>query len=92
MKKKPVLPWEPAKYDAPGVTGAIKALNAGNANEGQQKLALMWILNDVCGIRDLSFRPGVDGERDTAFAEGKRFVGLQIAKQFNLPTSERRGG
>jgi hypothetical protein len=33
-----------------------------------------------------------DGERDSAFAEGKRFVGMQIVKQLKLTTPERRGG
>lgn len=87
--KKPAAtqPWHPAPYDPDGAdTMAIKALAAGKANDGQQKRALDWILYSVCGLSDLSFRPGgSDGERATAFAEGKRFVGLQIAKHLYGP-------
>ena len=81
--KKPIAaqPWHPAPYvDAD--TYAIKALAAGNASEGQQKRALAWIINTLCGTYDLSFRP--DSERDTSFAEGKRHVGMQIVKQVNI--------
>jgi hypothetical protein len=38
----------------------------------------------------LSYRP--QSERDTSFAEGKRFVGMQIVKQLKLTTPERSGG
>lgn len=82
MKKPPVVePWHPAPYvDAD--TYAIKALASGVANEGQQKRALEWIINTLCATYDLSYRPGSD--RDTAFAEGKRHVGLQLVKQVKL--------
>lgn len=79
-------PWHPAAYDEL-ITGAIKALAAGNASEPQQKRALSWIINEVCGTYDLSYRPGADGDRDTAFAEGARFVGMQIVKQTKLTTA-----
>jgi hypothetical protein len=84
-------PWHPAPYDE-AVTGALKALHAGAANAGQQQRALNWIIEALCGTYDLSYRPGEDGERDSAFAEGKRFVGMQIVKQLKLTTEERRGG
>lgn len=74
-------PWAPtpwAKADA----YALKAMAAGTASDIQQKRAMEWILH-ACGIRDLSFRP--DSARATDFAEGKRFVGLQIAKLVQLP-------
>jgi hypothetical protein len=64
---------------------AIKALATGTANAGQQKRALDWIITKACGTYDMSFRPGADGERETAFAEGKRHVGLQIVKHINGP-------
>jgi hypothetical protein len=90
MSKKPATqPWFPAAYDET-ITGAIKALNAGNANEGQQQRALRWIIEVVAGTYDMAYRP--DSDRDTAFAEGKRFVGNQIVKQLKLTTPERRGG
>ena len=85
-KKAAPSPWLPAPYE-PADTGALKALQAGKASEGQQQRALAWIVNTLCGTYDLSYRPGDDGSRDTAFAEGKRFVGLQIVKQLKIPTS-----
>lgn len=91
MSKKPAhQPWHPAPYDPDGAdTMAIKALAAGKASEGQQKRALDWIIKTLCGTYDLSFRPGPDGERDTAFAEGKRHVGLQLVKHTLMPVPTR---
>jgi hypothetical protein len=54
MRKQ--LPWHPAPYDE-AVTGAIKALQAGTANAGQQQRALKWIIEALCGTYDLSYRP-----------------------------------
>ena len=87
MRKQ--LPWHPAPYDET-ITGALKALHAGSANVGQQQRALKWIIEALCATYDLSYRPGAGGERDTAFAEGKRFVGQQIVKQLKLTTAEGR--
>ena len=78
-------PWKPADYDD-DVVYAVRALYAGVATEGQQKLAWSWIMY-VTGAgdewADLSFRPGAAGERDTVFAEGKRFAGLQLRKMLH---------
>lgn len=82
-RKKSVHPWQPVDYDS-AVTGAIKALEAGAASAGQQQLALRWIVEAAAGTYDMSFRPGQDGDRDTAFAEGRRFVGNSIVKQLRL--------
>lgn len=67
---------------------ALKALAAGNANEGQQQRALNWIVYTLCGTYDQPYRP--DSERDTVFACAKQFVGQQIVKQLKLTTSARR--
>lgn len=77
------LPWQPAPYDET-ITSAIKALSSGTANEGQQQRALKWIVEVLCGTYDMSYRSQSD--RDTTFAEGKRFVGNQIVKQLKLTT------
>lgn len=61
---------------------ALKALAVGSASEGQQKRALNWILNVACGIGDTTFYP--DSQRDSDFASGKRFVGLEIAALLNM--------
>ena len=80
---EPVRPWHPAVYDDFAI-GSLRALFNGTATEHQQKKAVEYILFELCGIRDLSYRP--DSERDTAFAEGKRFVGLQMVKISKLFT------
>ena len=68
------IPWEPA--DA----AALQALMRGDCPPHLQQRAIKFILN-MCGLRDMSYRyGGLEGDRDTAFAEGKRFVGLQIGK------------
>ncbi len=82
MTKAPA-PYEPYLWsDNLNVVYALKALNAGTASEEQQKL-IMKSLMDITGYYDLSYRP--DSERDTAFAEGKRFIGAQLVKMVNLP-------
>src|SRR5690554_3290297 len=72
-------PMHPADYDK-SVVAAVKALVAGVASEAQQKRVMEWIIQDVARVHDLSMFTGPDGERLTAFAEGRRFVGLQVLK------------
>jgi len=77
-------PWLPPVYTDRDA-GAIQALNRGDADEAQQQHALRYIVESICSCYDASFRPGAaDGDRATAFAEGKRFVGLQIVKLIKL--------
>lgn len=66
-----------------GEAYAVKALAAGTANEGQQRVAWDFIMR-LTGIRDLEFRPD---ERASIFASGKRFVGLQLVKPVSLPAN-----
>lgn len=84
-QRKPRDPsWMPANYTADQVI-ALQALQKGEADAGQQGMVLDWLLNDACGIRELSFRSDADGgARETAFAEGRRFVGLQTAKLLSM--------
>ena len=84
----PSEPHMPAPYSKP-VAYAIKAMAVGEATPDQQQMALAWICNVVCGNNDLSYRPdSLGGERATVFADGKRFVGLQINKLVKLPIAE----
>jgi hypothetical protein len=76
----PWLPWQ-WEDDLPGAV-AIQAVALGTADEDQQKRAIQTIVEGLCQTYELSFSP--DSERDSAFAEGKRFVGLQIAKLTKL--------
>lgn len=77
---EPYLPY-PWSSNIPLVY-ALKAMSEGVASDTQQRLILHEVLN-LTGYYDLSYRP--DSDRDTAFAEGKRFVGAQIVKMVNLP-------
>lgn len=72
------------------VIRAFKALERGEADSGQQALVLSTLLFGICRIRDLSFRPS--DERLTSFYEGRRFVGLEIAKLFGAKVKEKADG
>ena len=78
------MPWYPPSYEKADIS-AIKGVVAGTATPEQQVRAMRYIIETLCGAYDLSYRPGSD--RDTAFAEGRRFVGLQIIKAIKLDLS-----
>lgn len=91
MKLAPWRPWKPVEVNETPVVGpgflnkadamAIKAMAEGQATAEQQKRALDAIIYRVACTDDLSFRADDHGgERDGAFAEGKRYVGLQLKK------------
>jgi hypothetical protein len=67
--------WEPADAQA------IQAVVRGDATDYQQQRAMSFIVNKLCHTYDLSYRPV---PQDTAFAEGRRFVGLQLVKLINI--------
>ena len=77
MAKPSNDPWLPAPYDD-HITGCIKALAVGKASEGQQIAALDWIIRIVCGAYDQGSRVGADGDRKTAFAEGRITVNTDL--------------
>lgn len=83
--KKPTVPdaapWKPTPWE-PADVAAIQALVRGDATADQQRRAIDYIINDIAGTYDMSYRPG--SERDSVFAEGKRYVGLQIVKATKL--------
>lgn len=81
-------PWLPAAYELADAA-AIQALVRGDATADQQRRAVAWLVN-CSGYYDLSFRPGDGGDRETAFAEGKRFVGAQMVKLSKLALSKLR--
>lgn len=73
-------PWKPPAYDEQ-VIMAIRAIERGVANAAQQQLFwryMMFTTGASDEFADLSYRP--NSERDTVFAEGKRFVGLMFRK------------
>lgn len=70
-------PHEPVQWDVADAS-AFQALERGEAEPHQQKRILKWLIQNASGMNDLSYRPG--DPVATAFAEGRRFVGLQIHK------------
>ena len=89
-KAPEALPWLPTEYTDFDV-GSLKALAKGEANQEQQVHAMRFIVEQLAGVYDLEFRPGVEGDRNTAFAGGKRWVGLQIVKMVNQRRAKERG-
>ncbi|MDE2440025.1 MAG: hypothetical protein KGP14_03295 [Betaproteobacteria bacterium] len=58
---------------------AIKRLYGQPDDVGRQ--ALDWIIRELARVEDMTFRPDdKGGERETAFAEGRRFVGNELAR------------
>lgn len=55
----------------PIVQAGMKALQNGQASEGQQKAVFDWLLREAGGIGKVSFR---HDPYSTAFMEGRRFV------------------
>lgn len=61
---------------------ALQALERGQATPEQQVRALKWLVHTAANVYDLEFQ--VEGDRESHFAAGRRFVGLQIVKLCNL--------
>lgn len=78
-------PWHPYLVE-PADASAVQAMARGEASPDQQRRVLELVINKLTGNYDLSYRP--DSERDTCFAEGKRFVGLQLVKLANISVTE----
>ena len=85
MKAPPQI--VPPKYEIADVE-AFQALQRGDASGHLQKRALGWIINSAAATYDLSFSPTDD--RLTSFAEGRRFVGLQVVKLCALDINKLR--
>lgn len=90
MARSPVrLPWTDIReFTSIEELAAVKAVQRGEATEEQQRLAWFFITETLCETYGLSFRP--DSERHTIFAEGKRFVGLQLIKLSKTSPSKLR--
>lgn len=86
MKPSPqILPPEYSIAEA----ASFQSLSRGDATAHQQKLALDWIISRAAATYDLSFSPESDSL--TAFAEGRRFVGLQIVKMLKIDIEKMKG-
>ena len=67
---------------------AFRALDMGTANESQQQLITSFLTNELCGLRFMSFQ---STDRETAFMEGRKFVGRHIAYMID-PTTKPPAG
>ena len=84
-KRIPIPKKEPVDQAAPYtpvIHAGMKALSHGNASETQQRAVFDWLVKEAAGVGTKSFRTD---PCETAFAEGRRFVGLQI---IHLATTE----
>lgn len=82
--KRDLPPWSLPIAELNGLpseVAAVKALAEGGADEHQQRLAFGFICRRLCGESTLSFWPGAeDGRRASDFAEGRRWVGIQLRR------------
>lgn len=62
----------------------MQALEQGVADAYQQGQALKYIIEVLAGTYEQQYRPGQEGQRDTDFGLGRRYVGLQIVKLLRL--------
>lgn len=83
IKESAPAPWLPPKY-AKADAAAIQALVRGDATPEQQQRAVNWVVNQAADTYGFTYR---QDSRDHAFAEGRRFVGLQCVKMLKLNLS-----
>jgi hypothetical protein len=83
-KSQPGRPWQmPRLADAD--IFALQAVASGAASATQQQRAFDCVVRILCETDRMTFWPGMpgvdgDGRRATDFAEGKRWVGLQLRR------------
>lgn len=75
-RKAFIEPWLPAPYDTADAA-ALQALEKGIASETQQRRALTYIVTILGMAYEHTHYPD---ERNTCFANGRRWVALQIVK------------
>lgn len=78
---KQYRPFHPPKYDKQVVI-AFQMVHEGKGSPGQQQMVIDYVINEICRTYDMSYFP--DNQRDTDFAEGKRFVGNEVIKLLKL--------
>jgi hypothetical protein len=95
QRKKPALPplepWKPTPWEIEDA-GAIQALERGAAEPHQQQRALKYIVEMLSGYYEISFKSGPDGDRMTAFSEGKRYVGKELVKLMRVNLAKFKDG
>lgn len=88
IKIPPGAPYAPVLSEVAD-RAAFRAVAQGEASGPQQMRAMRFLIDLLCETYGMSYRPSSD--RDTAFAEGKRFVGSQIVGFINTKGSKENG-
>jgi hypothetical protein len=79
-KSQPDRPWQIPRIDDADIF-ALQAVANGTASNPQQRRAYEYVVRTLCETDRMTFWPGgEDGKRATDFAEGKRWVGLQLRR------------
>ena len=79
-KSQPDRPWQMPRIEDADIF-ALQAVANGTANNAQQQRAHQYVVRTLCETDRMTFWPGgEDGKRATDFAEGKRWVGLQLRR------------
>lgn len=79
-KSQASAPWQLPPTDNADIF-ALQAVAKGIANAGQMTHAWDYITRILCETDRMTFWPGgEDGRRATDFAEGKRWVGVQLRR------------
>jgi hypothetical protein len=79
-KFQPDRPWQMPRIEDADIF-ALQAVATGTANDAQQQRAFEYVVCALCDTDRMTFWPGgEDGKRATDFAEGKRWVGLQLRR------------
>lgn len=71
-------PWAPPVDATAFDVASLKAVASGTGTEQQQKNAMRFIVKALCETDEMTFNPTDPDGRISAFAEGKRRVGLMI--------------
>ena len=77
---------KPAEYKAADIS-SVQQLERGTATPEMQIRFLNWMITEVCGTYDQSY---VKDTHETAFNEGKRFVGNTLIKMLKLEPGKLR--
>ncbi|HKD26964.1 MAG TPA: hypothetical protein VKC66_13820 [Xanthobacteraceae bacterium] len=73
-------PWQMPPIEDADIF-ALQAVANGAASNAQQQRAYDYMVRTLCETDRMTFWPGgEDGKRATDFAEGKRWVGLQLRR------------
>jgi hypothetical protein len=81
-KAKLFEPWAPPAIDLPTLA-ALQAVASGNATADQQQRAMRFIVERIGWAYEDTWCPGADGERNSAFAQGRRRVGTMLVSFLN---------